>query len=180
MFFFKGRQGPRSDRHMLSASGFTLIELMVTLSVASILAFVAVPNFSDYIARSRASSEVRSAVHFLSLARSEAISRGGVVHVSPVSQDWTGGWRSWVDLNGNAQFDDGEQLKQLPAFSAAVVAATRSGSAVSELGFDKEGFANQSAVTVISYRTSPEKCSLDRTITVSLSGQVSIVERACS
>jgi type IV pilus assembly protein PilE len=39
--------GPRCN------TGFTLIELMVTVAVVSILAMVAVPNYTDYIQRSR-------------------------------------------------------------------------------------------------------------------------------
>ncbi len=41
---------PRSNR---SFAGFTLIEVMITVAVVAIIAAVALPNYFDYIARSR-------------------------------------------------------------------------------------------------------------------------------
>lgn len=47
---------PRShQRGRLRASGFTLIELMITVAIVSILAAVAYPSYREYIDRSRRS-----------------------------------------------------------------------------------------------------------------------------
>lgn len=57
--------------------GFTLIELMITLFVAIILAGVAVPNMQGFAQNSQISSQTNDLVADLNFARSEAIKRGG-------------------------------------------------------------------------------------------------------
>lgn len=53
--------------------GFTLIELLVTLIIATIIAILAVPAFTGFLARQHLASEVNEIISVLSFARSEAI-----------------------------------------------------------------------------------------------------------
>ena len=66
------------------AQGFTLIELMVTISILAILITIALPDLRTFLISSKLSSNVNEFVGLLNLARSEAISRNQNVLVCAV------------------------------------------------------------------------------------------------
>ncbi|MEX1667213.1 GspH/FimT family pseudopilin [Zhongshania arctica] len=161
--------------------GFTLIELIVTVSIASVLAVVAVPSFSQFIDESRDRAVVQKLIKSLVAARSEAVLRAAPVSLSAVDGNWANGWLSWVDTDGNGSYDDGEAIQKSAAVSGtAAITGDRGGTAVNTIAFSRDGFLNDATAIVISYRTSPEYCSRDRNISISLTGQVSVSERSCS
>lgn len=63
-------------------SGFTLIEMMVTVAVAAILLSIAVPSFTQLIDKKRLESAAESLYVDLQFARSEAIKRNKTIRVS--------------------------------------------------------------------------------------------------
>jgi type IV fimbrial biogenesis protein FimT len=73
-------------------SGFTLIELMVTLFVAAILASLGAANYRPFIASQRIRAASQDIFYTLTVARSEAVTRNGLVTAAPVGGDWTAGW----------------------------------------------------------------------------------------
>lgn len=100
--------------------GFTLIELIVTISVISILAVAASPNLGSFLTRNKLTSQTNNFVSSLSLARSEAAKRGGRITVcignpaqnacDGVSTSWESGWISFVDLDSDSVIDAGETI----------------------------------------------------------------------
>lgn len=64
---------------MSRTRGFTLLELIITVTVAGILAAIAVPSFQGIIANARTRSTAESFNQALQLARSEAIKRNARV-----------------------------------------------------------------------------------------------------
>jgi prepilin-type N-terminal cleavage/methylation domain-containing protein len=64
--------------------GFTLVELMVVVTIVAILAAVAAPSFIDAIARARLEGAVNELGSDLQYARSESLQRGAEVEVSAV------------------------------------------------------------------------------------------------
>ena len=73
--------------------GFTLIELMVTLSVMIVMLGIAVPTFKNFTATQRVKAVAEDVATSLLLARSEAVKRNKPVTIAPVTAgDWTSGW----------------------------------------------------------------------------------------
>ena len=61
---------------MNDQQGFTLIELMVTLTITAVLLGIGVPSFRSMIENNRITAATNDLVNALQLARSEAIKRG--------------------------------------------------------------------------------------------------------
>jgi type IV fimbrial biogenesis protein FimT len=63
----------------VQVAGVTLIELLITLSISTLLLAVAIPSLSSFIDDNRLSSRTFELVGAMNLARSEAIKRGAWV-----------------------------------------------------------------------------------------------------
>ncbi len=81
-----------------SHGGFTLVELMVTLSVLAVLLGVGVPSFQATIRGNRITATANDLVAALQFARSEAVRLGVNVTLCPSNNQttcsgaWTDGW----------------------------------------------------------------------------------------
>jgi type IV fimbrial biogenesis protein FimT len=91
-------------RRMSLAAGFTLLELLIALAIAAIVAAVGVPGLGAYIAEQRLQSRADALLRSLERARSEAIRRGTRVDLCPGNaactggaMPWEGGWTIVVD-----------------------------------------------------------------------------------
>jgi len=99
------------NKQAKKSKGFTLLELMITLAVASILLSIGVPSFVDFIQNGRMSAQTNELNASLSLARAEAIKRKIPVTVCRSSdQDscsgaWGDGWIVFTDANNDGDRD---------------------------------------------------------------------------
>lgn len=86
------------------SSGFTLLELLVTLAVAAIVLVAGVPSYFSIVQNNRAATQANELVTALSIARSEAVRRGARVGICQSddgttcgSAGWEQGWIVFVD-----------------------------------------------------------------------------------
>lgn len=75
---------------MKSSAGFTLIELMVAITILAILLFIALPNFAVWMQNTQIRTAGEAVLNGMQLARAEAIRRNVNVELRmDVSSGWT-------------------------------------------------------------------------------------------
>lgn len=93
-------------------SGFTLLELLVAMAMLAILAGIAAPSFSDYIATNGIFSHRQDINAAVTTARTEALNRNKTVTICPSADaaacggTWADGWIVFLDDgegSGNAR-----------------------------------------------------------------------------
>lgn len=88
--------------------GFTLIELMVAITIISIVSAYAVPSFQQSMVNNRLIGEVNNMYSMLSLARTEALRRNDYVSICPFNgtscngTDFTNGSVVYLDTTNAA------------------------------------------------------------------------------
>lgn len=168
----------------LRARGFTLVELLVTISVVAVLAVIALPSFQGVIRSNQAATTANEMVASLALARSEAIrsTRGGGICASSdgstCSGQWSNGWISWADANANGSYDSGETVLRYTKVNPNM---TVNAPGVTAVAFDSRARRVAGADQVISLR--PTKCPAGqpvvRTLTVTSTGNVRVAKSNC-
>lgn len=87
-------------------SGFTVLELMVTMAILSILLAIAIPNFSSMQGQLKASEEIRKLASELATLRGEAVRQRTDVRVSFSSSGY-----SW-DIGDDSTIDGSVTLNK--------------------------------------------------------------------
>lgn len=90
--------------------GLTLIELLITLAIASILLTVAVPSFAVWVQKSQLRTAAYDLLKDIHKTREEAVKRHARVTLWNSDNDWDTGRVLFVDDNEDGQHGSGETL----------------------------------------------------------------------
>ena len=89
--------------------GFTLVELLTTLSISAILVTIGLPNFTQQIQNSRVKAAMLSLQESLQLTRIQAVSANKRATIVK-QQEWDEGWEVFIDENNDGSRDENEKV----------------------------------------------------------------------
>jgi type IV fimbrial biogenesis protein FimT len=175
------------------ASGFTIIELMITIAVASVLLGLAVPAFTDMVRNTRIANQANAIVGALNYARAETTVRGMPISICAANNaggntcvaaatnatSWQNGWVIFTDRSGVAGvLDATDQLLQTGAAPATGFSVVNTASFV-RFGV---GATPSTAGTFTVAPTMSGYCAStgNRQIAVGLTGRVNTSKSPCS
>ena len=174
------RPAPQGIGH---GRGFTLVELMVTISILVILTAIALPSFRSLIQSNRAKTETADFLSYLQTARVEAIREGQTVTLcgstngtscNATTDYWETGWILFSDPNANQTVDAGETVLKIgQPFSSTDT--LRSNASLKGVTFNREGFAQGLTGTVtFTLHTSPLNAKATRCILINVVGRAQV------
>lgn len=183
------RLKPPSDT---SASGYTLIEVMVVTAIIAIVLTVAVPSYTEAISQSRITNEINDLRAHLEFARSEAMKRGQTVVVCPStdatncsnSQSWATGWiifaTSDSTVGGCSVTNSGGNnipLKKRDGITSTnSITFTPFTSANRSICFTRLGLLAADYTGWFSFNASPASSTTNRCLTLSTAGRAQTVK----
>lgn len=171
---------PATRRQRTSQSGFTLVELMVTLALGAILASLAIPSFTSQLRGWQRDSATKTFTAHLQLARSEAIKTSRQVVICSSSDgtacadnnNWATGWIVFVDGNSDGIHDADETVLVVRGASSGLSSMTTSGN-VQRLIFLPSGLL-ASAATTLEVKPSGSSALKMNRVTINRIGRASI------
>lgn len=162
--------------------GFTLIELIITLTVIGILVALVAPNMGSFVVSNRLTTQANELVTDINLARSEAIKQASNVGVcaSSTGTGCTGSWQSgWI------MFRDGDSSLTWTAAADSVLRTHESLSGSNTLSgpttivvFSKSGLLANSAAAG-DFILCNSQSGKSRVINIQLTGRPSLSSGTC-
>lgn len=144
-------------------NGFTLIELIITLTIAGILIAIAAPAMQTFILDQRLTTQANEFIADLNIARSEAIHRGvnvvickqGGTDSSPscsTSATWASGRVVFADSDSDGTIDSNETVLRVRQSLEGSNSLNAIPSTTNSIVFTNAGLTNLSSGTEIAMR----------------------------
>ena len=165
-------------------AGFTIIELLIVVTIVGVLSAVAAPSLRTMIITNQVRTSTSDLLNDIAIARSESAKRSQRV-VMCASTDmntcagsaWGSGWISFVDANNNLQRDTSDGSEPLIRVKEPVPTAVKivtTPSTLANIGFRSFGIID-SAKTFVVCPVSTGTGIAGRSITINTMGRVQTV-----
>jgi type IV fimbrial biogenesis protein FimT len=177
-------------RYIGLRGGFTLVEVMIVLTIVGILTSIAVPSFMQMIRSTNISGGVNTFMSDLRYARSESIRRGGGVVMcrsdapeatvpacgsgsGSSGNGWVSGWIIFHDLNNNAVMDADETVLRVQSPIATINGISDANELSSKFRFTPTGrLRDSNSAATLRFGADPVFASaVQRTVCVSSGGR---------
>lgn len=164
-----------------SSTGFTLVEMLVAISIAAILLAVAIPSFQSFIKRNAIENLQTRLATGLTAARSEAAARNMVTTIcgsdngaNCVVDKWSSGWIVFLDLNANGAWDNGEEILQTFQNSNGyfIRFKNEANNTINALSFTSQGFVRNDTRAFAAFCDPTKSAEYTQGLTVERSGRI--------
>lgn len=103
---------------MVTRKGFSLIDLLIVLSIISITLGIGIPSFDHLLKQNQSRTTMRQLATVLNYARTLAVSSTEVVTICPwqnnsCGKDWQKGLLIFIDKNNNGKRDHSENVDRV-------------------------------------------------------------------
>jgi len=109
----------------MKSHGLTLLELLVTLTILSIILITGIPSLTKQISESRTKTATLTLLDAIETTRSTAVFRNQHVLLQSTNKKWHEGWILFVDKNNNGSLDNDEETLAVNEGLDAVITQSR-------------------------------------------------------
>lgn len=95
----------------MKPQGFTLIEQLIALSILAIVLALGIPSLSEQIKNSHTKAAMHDLLHAIETTRTLAVSTNKRTVLLATDEDWTKGWKLFIDTDGNSELNEVEAVK---------------------------------------------------------------------
>ena len=158
-------------------TGFTLVELMITIAILGLVASFAGPAFQQMISNNKVVAKANDLRTALAFARTEAIRRGEGITLAPIDGS---NWNLGMHLGLSSQFENNRLKSGLKPLRVVESNARHFSMAVAKdrIEFNGRGFVS-SPIKIDLCDNASSKLKDGRSIVVEVSGKVSVNTVKC-